>query len=88
MAIVALSLSVATTLFSAGYNYRKLEEVRLQQVSTQAKIDNLERTGSVAVQVQANDIQWLKEALKENNKSQSAIVEELRSLRGEFTRKR
>lgn len=73
-AIIVLSLSLAATLFNAGYGWRKVDEI-------QGKIESIEKNGVIAVKVQERDIDWLKKALEDNNTAHYQMLGEIREIR-------
>jgi len=72
--VVLLVLSMGTTLVSAGYQLQRLDSV-------DKRLTELEEHGSVTAQITTKDIEWLREAIDENNIAHKEIVIELRSLR-------
>lgn len=55
-------VSLCGTVATAGYNYRKVEELNL-------RVTALEQAGSVQAQLAARDIEWIKTMLQDiNNK--------------------
>jgi hypothetical protein len=70
LTMTVLIVSILSTLFSIGYNMRRVDEVY-------EKVTVLEQKGSVTAQLTAKDVQWIMDSLKELGLAQGRLEQKL-----------
>jgi hypothetical protein len=72
--LIVSIIAIAGTLTGIGYNYRKVEELRL-------RVDEMEHEGSLSAQLTAKDVEWIKHSLMEIRATEHERIAAIQSLK-------
>lgn len=81
VAVAAFALTLSTTVFTAGYNYKKIDDTAEKANKIEVRLEALENGGSIMAKLSANDFAWLKSQFEEQRKQTEEQRKEMSETR-------
>ena len=72
-------LSLCTSLFSAGYNWRKVDITAEASTRVEKRVEAIEDE-VIQSKLATRDIEWIKQSLRQNEKQHAQILQILQTL--------